>query len=116
MGTLKPGDHVVEVRKLEPVHSGSSRFTLTSKVFPVFIEDIRDVLSEPEFVHEGGPRRSERQSASSSSSAEPADTHRFVFGHSYSLVASALNRILQRVPDDADNSSPSNFKTKVVNA
>ena len=108
MGTLMPGDHVVEVRKFEPVQSGSSRFTLTSKVFPVFIEDIRDVLSEPEFVHEGGPRRSERQSASSSSSASaPADTHRFVFGHSYRLVASALNRILQRVPDDADTSSPS---------
>jgi hypothetical protein len=27
MGTRKPGDHVVEVRKLEPVQSGSSRFT-----------------------------------------------------------------------------------------
>ncbi len=92
---------------LKPVQSGSSRFTLTSKVFPVFIEDIRDVLSETEFVHEGGPRRSERQSASSSSSAEPAGTHRFVFGHSYRLVPSALNRILQRVADDADTSSPS---------
>ena len=107
MGTLMPGDHVVEVRKFEPVQSGSSRFTLTSKVFPVFIEDIRDVLSEPEFVHEGGPRRSERQTASSSSSSSaPADTHRFVFGHSYRLVPSVLNRILQRVPDDADTSSP----------
>ncbi len=55
MGTLKPGDQVVEVRTLEPVQSGSSRFTLTSKVFPVFFEDVRDVLSESEFVHEGGP-------------------------------------------------------------
>ena len=36
MGTLKPHDHAVEVRKFEPVQFGSSRFTLTSKVFPDF--------------------------------------------------------------------------------
>ncbi len=76
MGTLKPGDHVVDVRKLEAVQSGSRRFTLSSKVFPVVIEYIRDVLSEPEFVQERGPHRSERHSESFSSSSAPADTHR----------------------------------------
>jgi hypothetical protein len=89
MGTLKPGDHVGDVRKSEPVQSGSIRGTLSSKVFPDVIEDIRDVLSEPEFVHERGPHRSKRQSESFASSSPPAETHRFVFGHSYRLVPSA---------------------------
>ena len=91
MGTLKPGDHVGDVRKSEPVQSGSSRGTSSSKVFPDVIEDIRDVLSgsEPEFVHERGPHRSKRQSESFASSSAPAETHRFVFGHSYMLVPSA---------------------------
>ena len=92
MGTLKPGDHVVEVRKFEPVQSGSSRFTLTSDLFPDFIEDIRDVVAESEFVHEGGPQRSERQSASfSSSAAALADTHRFLVGSSLLELRDCVN-------------------------
>ena len=108
-GFLQPCVSIVELRKVEPIQAGSSRFTLTSKAFPVFIEDIREVLSPSDFVHERGPRRSERRPASSSSSSSAAgDTHGFVFGHSYKLILipAATNRILQRVPDDADTSSP----------
>ncbi len=72
-----------------------ARYTLTSKAFPVFIENIRDVLSEPKFVHEGGrDDPSLNRNRLRSSSFAPADTHRFVFGHSYRIVPSALNRIL----------------------
>ena len=41
LGSFKPGDIVLDVRKLEPVSLGSSHYIYTDKTFPVFVEDIR---------------------------------------------------------------------------
>ena len=43
------GDEVLEVRKFEPTQADSNRFILTDKVFPVFVEDVRDVLRPADF-------------------------------------------------------------------
>ena len=109
MGQLLPGDEVLDVRKFEPTQMGSNRFQFTSKQFPVFVEDVRLVLTGGiDFTDEGGPRRSTRASStsSSSSSAAVAEVHGFVSGHTYKLASHSLERILQLVPDDADDSSP----------
>ena len=99
MGRLKPGDEVLEVHKFEPTQADSNRYLLTdnpAKVFPVFVEDVRDVLRPEDFVDQGGPRRSTRNAAPIS-----ADVHGYVPGHAYRLMPGALQHILQLVPVDA---------------
>ena len=58
----------------------------------------------------GGVRRSARAS-SSASSVGPTELHGYASGHSYRLVPEALQRILQLVPDDADESAPNAVRT-----
>jgi len=71
MGGMEPDDQVLLVRKFETEKPGLNTFALTTKVFPVFIEDVRwnltvrntkdkqlGDLSEIE-----GPRRSVRTSS-----------------------------------------------------
>ena len=99
MGRLKPGDEVLEVHKFEPTQADSNRYLLTdnpAKVFPVFVEDVRDVLRPEDFVDQGGPRRSTRNAGPIS-----ADVHDYVPGHAYRLSPGALQHILQLVPVDA---------------
>ena len=40
-GRFLKGDEVLEIRKLEPISHGSSRYTRTDKTFDVFAEDVR---------------------------------------------------------------------------
>ena len=105
MGRLIPGDEVLEVRKFEPTQADSNRFILTDKLFPVFVEDVRDVLRPVDFVDQGGPRRSGRNTGLAT------EVHGFASGHAYRLMPGALQHILQLVPDDADESAPNARRT-----
>ncbi len=74
---------VLEVHQFEPTQADSNRYNLTgnpAKVFPVFAEDVRDVLRAVDFVDQGGPRRSSRNAGTSS-----AEVHSYVPGHTYRL-------------------------------
>ncbi len=70
-------------------------------VFPVFVEDVRDVLRAVDFVDQGGPRHSGRNAETSS-----AEMRGYVPGHTYRLMPAALQHMLQLVPDDGDESAP----------
>ena len=72
-------------------------FKLTTKQFPIFVEDVRYALETSDFIEEGGPRRSAR--TSSASSAVAAEVHGFVSDRVYRLVPEALQRILQLVAE-----------------
>jgi hypothetical protein len=50
MGSLEPGDRVIQVCKLEPTLLGPSLHRLTEKKFPVFSEDARYVLTTTELA------------------------------------------------------------------
>ncbi len=54
---------MVEVHKFEPTQADSNRYNLTgnsAKVFPVFVEDMRDVLRAVDFVDQAGRARVRR--------------------------------------------------------
>jgi hypothetical protein len=78
---------------------------LTDKLFPVFVEDARDVLRPVDFVDQGGPRRSGRNTSLAT------EVHGFASGRAYRLMPGALQHILQLVPDDADESAPNARRT-----
>ena len=73
----------------------------------MFVEDVRDVLRPVDFVDQGGPRRSDRNTGLAT------EVHGFASGHAYSLIPGALQHILQLrvVPDDADESAPNARRT-----
>ncbi len=100
MGQLLAGDVVLEVHKFEPTQADSNRYLLPenpAEVFPVFVEDVRNVLRPGDCLGQGGPRRTTRNVGQNNT-----PVHGFVPGHAYRLSPGALQHILQLVPDNAE--------------
>lgn len=89
MGLFKPGDCVIDVKKLEPISMGSSMFETTDKIFPVFVEDIRKRNMQNELEKVDLSRRSVRVASNTSGSA--AASQREIF----TLSANGKAAILQ---------------------
>ncbi len=66
MGPIMAGRELVDVRKLEPTQFDASRFLLTDKEFPVYVENVRVVLSAPDIRDEDGASRSDRMTSAGS--------------------------------------------------
>jgi hypothetical protein len=104
MGSLEPGDRVIQVRKLEPTLLGSSLYRLTEKEFPVFIEDVRYALTTTDLTVDGNAQAQVRRNPSRGVRHEVAVVRapvgRFDPSKSYRLSTEAKDTILKRIPGD----------------
>lgn len=98
MGQFKPGDVVLDVRKLEPTSAGSSMYELTDKCFPVFVEDIRKRNVEQHLQKVDVSRRSARVAGSASSDA-PSQREVFALSPEAKMTLLQLTAAVDQVGD-----------------
>lgn len=104
MGSLEPGDRVIQVRKFEPTLLGSSLYRLTEKEFPCFIEDVRYALATTDLTVDENAQAQVRRNPSRGVRQEAAVVQpilgRFDPSKAYRLASEAKDTILKRIPDD----------------
>ena len=101
MGRLEPGDRKIQVRKFEPTQLGSNLFRLTQKEFPVFIEDVRLILDNRDFVSYETPQRCVSARAARQ---DPITSNQLVGGYdtlfTYRLSSHSKEAVLKLVPEE----------------